>query len=72
MSGLHLNQHVSVGDLQVGEGVRVLEDADMIIAVVAISRAEVAAAGAEEEAEEAAEPEAEAAAGKEKEEGEAG
>jgi large subunit ribosomal protein L25 len=54
VSELHLNQNVSVKDLQVGEGVAVLDDGDTILAVVAQTRAEVAeeaVAEGEEEAE---------------------
>jgi large subunit ribosomal protein L25 len=54
VSELHLNQNVSVKDLQVGPGVTVLDDGDTILAVVAATRAEVAeeaAAEGEEEAE---------------------
>jgi large subunit ribosomal protein L25 len=54
VSELHLNQNVSVKDLQAGPGVTVLDDGDTILAVVAPTRAEVAeeaAAEGEEEAE---------------------
>lgn len=56
VSELHINQNVSAKELQVGEGITVLEDPESILAVVAQSRAEVSA---EEEAaeEEAAEEE---------------
>jgi len=52
---LHINQHVSVGDLQVPEGVTVNDDRETIVATVSPSRAEVAATvteGAEAQAEE--------------------
>jgi large subunit ribosomal protein L25 len=68
VSGLHLNQHISVADLAPPEGVEILDDSDTIVAVVAVSRAEVAAA--DEEAEEAEEAEAaEAAEGEQPAEG---
>jgi large subunit ribosomal protein L25 len=51
VSELHVGQHVSVKDLSTAEGAEVLDDPDTIIAVVAISRAEVAAAEEVEEAE---------------------
>lgn len=60
VSGLHVNQNVSVKELVVGEGVTVLDDPETILAVVAQSRAEVSAeeaAAAEAEAEGAEEPE---------------
>jgi large subunit ribosomal protein L25 len=52
VSGLHVNQHVAVKDLRVAEGVRLLDDPEQILAVVATPRieeapAEVAAAAAE-------------------------
>jgi large subunit ribosomal protein L25 len=52
---LHINQNVSVADLQVGEGVTVLDDPEAIIAVVSAPRAIV-----EEVPEEEAEAEGEA------------
>jgi large subunit ribosomal protein L25 len=55
VSGLHLNQHISVADLAPPEGVEILDDSDTIVAVVAVSRAEVSAADEEAEAAEAAE-----------------
>jgi len=59
VSELHLNQHVSVSDIPVGEGVRILDDPATVIAVVAVLKAEEVPA--EEEAAaaatEAAEPE---------------
>ena len=58
VSELHLNQHVAVKDLHVGEGISVLDDPEAILAVVAPTRAEVA-----EEAAVAAEGEEEAAEG---------
>jgi len=58
VSGLHINQNVSVSDLTVGEDIELLDDPEAIIAVVSITKAEVAAA---EEEEEAAEAEAEGA-----------
>lgn len=65
VTDLHINQNVSVGDLQLLESVQVLDDPEQIIAVVVAPRVEeVAAAEAEvEEAEaEAAEAGAEPAA----------
>jgi large subunit ribosomal protein L25 len=61
VSDLHLNQNVAVKDLQIGEGLEVLDDAETILAVVAASRAEIAeeAAVEAEGEEEAAEGEAE-------------
>jgi len=47
---IHLNQHVAVKDLQVDEGITILDDPASIIAVVVASRAEVAEAGTVEEA----------------------
>jgi len=60
VSELHVNQHVSVSDLTVGEGVTLLDDPETIIATVSMSKAEVTTT-AEEEEEEAVEG-AEAAA----------
>lgn len=60
VSALHLNQHVTVADLVAGEGVRILDPPESIVAVVVPPKAEetVAAAAAPEEAEAAAkEPE---------------
>ena len=74
VSGLHINQHVSVGDVQFPESVEVLDDPRAIVAVVAISKAEVAAVEEEAEvaeAEEGEEPEV-MKKGKEGEEGETG
>ena len=72
VSELHINQHVSVGDVQFPEAVEVLDDPGAIVAVVAVSKAEVAAVEEEEEvaeAEEGEEPEV-IKKGKESEEGE--
>jgi large subunit ribosomal protein L25 len=55
VSELHINQHVSVKDLAAVEGVRVLADPDMILAVVSAPRLEEEAAPAAAEAEPAAE-----------------
>ena len=77
VSALHIGQHVSVGDLDPGERVKILEDEHTIIAGVMAPRAEaeVAEAEAEEEAEvpteEGAEPEV-IKKGKEAAEGEEG
>jgi len=40
IEGLHLNQHVSVADIPTAEGVTVLDDESMIIAVVSATKAE--------------------------------
>jgi large subunit ribosomal protein L25 len=66
VSHLHNNQHVSVKELHVEEGVEIVEDPETILAVVAAPRVEIVEAPAEEEAEAAAEaaPEDEAAAKK--------
>jgi large subunit ribosomal protein L25 len=50
VSELHLNQHVSVKSLVVGEGVRLLGDPEQIIAVVSPPRMEEVAAPVEEAA----------------------
>jgi large subunit ribosomal protein L25 len=68
VSALHINQHVSVSDLSIGEAVKLLEDPDQILAVVVAPRVEEVAA-TEEEAEIA---EGEAAEGAEAKEGDAG
>lgn len=59
VSGLHLNQHVSVSDIPVGEGVRILDEPGTVIAVVAVLKAEEVPAEVEAvaAAAEAAEPE---------------
>jgi large subunit ribosomal protein L25 len=59
VSGLHINQHVSVSDLVVVAGVEVLNDADSVVAVVVPPKAEeeVVEEVAEEPVEEGAEPE---------------
>ena len=62
VEGLHLNQHVSVADIPTAEGVTVLDDESMIIAVVSATKVE-----AEPEAEES--EEGEVAAEETKEEG---
>jgi len=70
VSGLHINQNVSVADLPVTEGVRILDEPSTVIAVVVPPRTE-AVAVEEEEAEpteEGAEPEV-IKKGKEAEEG---
>jgi len=66
VSHLHLNQHVSIKELHVEEGVEIVDDPETILAVVAAPRVEVVEAPAEEEAEVEAEaaPEDEAAAKK--------
>ncbi len=58
VSALHINQHVSVSALQVGERVKLLAEPETIVAVVVPPKAEeVAAPAAEEAPAEAAEPE---------------
>lgn len=57
VSGLHMNQHLSVSDLPRNEGVDILEDADAILCVVSPPRMEEAPVAAAEEAPAAAEPE---------------
>ena len=52
MSELHLNQNVAVKDLEVDEGIDILDDPASIIAVVVASRAEIAEEAAAEEPEE--------------------
>jgi len=47
---LHLNQHVSFSDLAVGEGVKILDDPETIIAVVSITKVEEEAPAEDEEA----------------------
>lgn len=69
VSALHINQHVSVSDLAIGEGVKLLDDPDQILAVVVAPRVEEVVAADEEAA--AAASEAAAAAGTEGAEGEA-
>jgi len=55
VSELHINQHVALKDLSVGEGVQILDDPEQIVAVVVPPRVEeVAADAAEEEDAEAA------------------
>jgi len=56
VSGLHVNQHISVSDLTVDEGVNVLDDPTTILAVVSITKAEAVAVETTE-AVAAAEPE---------------
>jgi large subunit ribosomal protein L25 len=67
---LHVNQNASVGDLEVTEGVEVLDDAEQILLVVVAPRVEEAAP-VEEEAEPTEEEPEVAAKGKEAEEAEA-
>lgn len=67
---LHVNQNVSVGDLEVAEGVEVLDDREQIVAVVVAPRVEEAAP-VEEEAEPTEEEPEVAAKGKEAEGAEA-
>jgi large subunit ribosomal protein L25 len=60
VTDLHINQNVAIKDLTVDEGITILDDAESILAVVAITRAEVSAeeeAAEEAEGEEGAEPE---------------
>jgi len=58
VSALHINQHVSLKDVQVGEGVTVLDDLDQIVAGVSPPRVEEKPEDAEElEGEEAVEGE---------------
>ncbi len=66
VSGLHINQHVSVGDLAAATTVRLLDPPETILAVVSPPRAEEAAPAAGEPAAAEAEPEV---IGKGKEEG---
>ena len=47
---LHLNQHISVGDLRVGGTVEMLTAPETIVAVIAAPKAELPEPGAEEEA----------------------
>lgn len=65
VSGLHLNQHLAVSDLQPGAGVRILAPPDTIVAVVVPPKAEEAPAEAVEEVAAAAEPEVIKGKGKE-------
>lgn len=46
---LHVTQHVSLKDLDLGDRIKLLEDPEQIIAVVVAPKAEEAAEGAEEE-----------------------
>lgn len=69
VSGLHVNQNVTVGELQVADGVEILDDREQIVAVVVAPRVEEAAP-VEVEAEEAEEEPEVAAKGKEAEEAE--
>ena len=60
VSGLHINQHVSVSDLAVSEGIRILDEPGSVIAVVVPPKAEEEEVTEEVEeapAEEDAEPE---------------
>jgi large subunit ribosomal protein L25 len=57
VSALHVNQNVAVRDLVIGEGLKVEDDPDAILAVVAAARAEIVEGAAEEAAEGAEEPE---------------
>jgi large subunit ribosomal protein L25 len=60
ISGLHLNQHAAVKDLEIPDNVKVLDEADTPLASVAILRGAVEEAAAEEaEEEEGKEPEVE-------------
>jgi large subunit ribosomal protein L25 len=56
---LHLNQHVSVSDLRVAEGVRIMDEPSQIIAGVATPRAEEVPAEAAADEAAAAEPQVE-------------
>ena len=56
VSGLHVNQHVSISDLTLAEGLTLLEDPATILAVVSITKAEETPAEAAETTA-AAEPE---------------
>jgi len=56
ISGLHINQHVSVGQLAIKEGVTVLDDPDGIVVVIAPPKAEETAVPAEGAEAETAEP----------------
>jgi large subunit ribosomal protein L25 len=56
ISGLHLGQNLSVKELEIAEGVEILDDPETVLALVAAPRVAVEAAAAEEEpGEEAAE-----------------
>jgi len=68
ISALHINQHVSMSDLSIGVGVKLLDDPEQILAVVVAPRVEEVAA-VDEEAEAA---EGEAVEGAEATEGAAG
>lgn len=57
VSGLKVNQHATVADLRVGDGVTLLEDAAAIIAVVTLAKAEEVVVAAPVEGETPAEPE---------------
>ena len=57
VSALHINQHISVKDLDVPETVQILDDDEQILAVVVAPRVEEVAAAEEEEAVEPAEGE---------------
>ncbi len=56
ISELHVNQHVAIADLKVPDGVKLLEPAESIVAVVAAPKAEEAAAPVAEAPTAAAEP----------------
>lgn len=56
VTNLHINQHVSVGQLSVKDTVKILDDADDIIVVIAPPKAEETATPAEGAEAEAAEP----------------
>jgi large subunit ribosomal protein L25 len=51
VSALHINQNVSVGDLEIPEGVELLADRELTLAVVVAPRVEEVAVAAEEEVE---------------------
>ncbi len=72
VSELHIGQNVSVKDVTPPEGATMLDEPDTILAVVSVSRAEVAAEAEEAEAEEAAAAEGEPEVIKKGKEGEEG
>jgi large subunit ribosomal protein L25 len=72
VTDLHINQHVSVGDLRLTAGIEVLDDTAQILAAVSAPRVEEVAVAAEEEAAEVAEGEEPEVAQKGKEAAEAG
>ncbi len=72
VSELHLNQHVSVSDLNLGEGIVIEDDPNQVIATVSAPRVEEEPTAEEEEAEAAEKAEGEEGEAAEKKEGESG